>query len=201
MSSTKKKLLEETRNFADSVPQTIRDKLYTLAVAVQDNFISDQGESIGTSRLDAIYGYAYDGYIPFQLGGYEVSEFYHNDVDPSYHFTEAQTDYNNKSLENCYKSFAFDHSFEDDFTIDCLSPEMQDAFYEYEYDWFEPALLRFELWVKDLSTVELQLGINYKDAPYYRTKYDDTLFTLSLPIKDIMQINSEDFIKLLEGKL
>lgn len=201
MSNTKTKLMEDTAHFADSVPQAVRDKLLMLATAVKDGFIGEQGEAYGSTTLDAIYGQAYSGYIPLQLGGYEVSELYRNDTDSSYHFTKEQTDFNNKQSEDCYEAFARDNGLENDFTIDCMSPEMQDAFYDYENEWFEPALLRFELCLKDLNTVEIQLGINYSDAPYYRTQYDETIFATTLAIEELLKITSEDFIKLLEKNI
>lgn len=197
MSNTKTKLMEDINHFDDSVPQAVRDKLFVLATAVKDDFISEQGEAYGSVTLDAVYGQAHSGYTPLQLGGYKVTELYRNDCDPSYHFTKEQTDFNNEQSEDCYEAFARDNDLENDFTIDCMSPEMQDAFYEYEKEWFEPALLRFEIWLKDLTTVEIQLGINYSDAPYYRTQYDDTLFTTTMPIEKLLKITTEQFIQLL----
>lgn len=229
-----RKLLDadNTLHFNAKVSPALRLRLWEVAQAIKDDFIGDcrPGESFGTASINAIYGYHVSGFIPSQLGGFEISELYRYDQDPSYHFTSAQTDAMNKATDYMHESFARDYREQleayfkanntefDPKAIDYSIIEaagLDNTFSDYENDWFEPALLRLEMWVDDAEhkqrigiadnaepqQVFIRLGLNYRDAPYYRTKSDDTLFEFNMTIADFFNTPPEAIIKMLEEKM
>lgn len=215
----------DTQHFNPVVEQALRDKLLELARVAKDDFIADlpsRAESYGTKDISAIYGYHISGFIPSQLGGFEVTELYRSDVDSTYHITKAQTDVMNKAQDHCYESFARDYKeeLEKHYTglgqpmpepselsySDFEAAGLENAFSDYESEWFEPALLRLEIWVEPMdkqrlgladhtkpSHINICLGINYRDQPYYRAKSDETIFQESLPIDQVMRFTPETF--------
>lgn len=220
-------------HFNAVVPEALKHKLLELAEAAKDGFVADLGgwpEAYGTERIiSAIYGYDPGGFIPFQLGGYEVSELYRSDIDSTYHISAAQTEAMNKAQEDCYKSFAWDYSEElakhyaslaqpipDAKEIsysDIEAAGLENAFSDYENEWFEPALLRLEIWIDDPkdkggmfqpgktpASVYVRLGLNYLDQPYYRSKSDETLFEFNMTAKQAARMTGENFVRLLKAK-
>ena len=218
---------DDTGHFNDRVPQELRQRMLSAANAIKDDFIGEQRESYGSQDISAIYGYHISGFIPFQLGGYEISELYRSDVDSSYHFTKAQTDAMNKAQESCYASFAWDYKDEllasgitgeklgDPDYGDIEKSGLENLFADYENDWFEPALLRCEIWVDDPNkevweignddvkpeSVFIRLGLNYMDQPYYRSASDETLFQFNIPVADFMALDNDTLVKMLNEKL
>lgn len=208
------------QHFNSAVPENLAAKLLTLAQAVENDFIGDQGfgGSYGCARLDDIHGREVSGFIPFQLGGFEVSGFYRSDIDSSYHFTKEQTAAMREHEKHMYECFARDHDLKDlpeNWGYDDLPEELQNRFLDYENDWFEPALLRFEIWVDDpkaplridqhgkkAGKVFARLSLAYSDAPYYRSaKDDETLFKFEMTAEEAMAIEPDAFVKRLETEL
>jgi len=214
-----KELENDTSHFAPSVSQALRGKMFEVAEAIKEDFISDCGrEAHGCNRIEPIYGKSYDGFIPFQDGGYEISEFYRNDIDSSYHFTKAQSESMERSKKDMYESFYHDHikgndkraadvKLDKDFSYSDLPEKLQSVFSDYENEWFESALLRCELWVSDgyhddkADTIYYRVSLGYKDAPYYRSKYDETLFEGNVSIKAFMKAKPEAFVAMLKKKM
>lgn len=220
MTKPMKKENDNTEHFSPLVPETLRDKLFILAKAAKDDFISScGGGGYGCERINEIYGYHIPGFIPFQLGGFEISELHRSDQDTGYHFTKAQSESVDKAVVDMYKSFYRDHNLKEkgipeDYGYDDIPDDLQNTFADYENDWLEPALLRLSIWVddnehelgmmnnsKNPTTVYIHLGLGYSDAPYYREKYDETLFQFNMPIDEIMAIEPDAFIKMLKEKL
>lgn len=222
----------ETKNddidhFNDKVSEALALKMFEVATKVKDDFISDcgSGEAYGCPNINTIYGYHISGFIPSQLGGYEVSELYRHDVDTTYHITQAQSEAASRQYDHMYESFYLDHKEElekagytgeaKDLSYNELPEELQNTFSDYENDWFEPALLRFELWVDDPehkhiigidplavpTTIHMCIALNYNDQPYYRTKSDETLFQFEVPVQEFMEKPSEHWITVLQEKM
>lgn len=205
-------------HFNGSIPQELREKLGELAKIVMHDFIGDigRGECFACSNIDEIYGYDPGGFIPFQHGGYKVTELYRHDIDSSYHLTQGQNDAAIEQEKNMYSSFFWDNREElealgleaDTFSYDDIPESLQNAFSDYESEWFEPALVSFGAYVtkpgKDIwggekqnesRAIELYLAVNYNDAPYYREKYDETIHTLSLSLDEFMTLEPEAIAK------
>ena len=85
-------------------------------------------------------------------------------------------------------------------------------FSDYENGFFEPALLRLEIWVDDPrdkggmfqpgkkpDSVYVRLGLNYRDQPYYRSRYDETLFEFNMTAKQALRMTPDNFIRLLQS--
>lgn len=181
-------------------------------------------ESLGTADIDAIYGYDPGGFSPCQLGGFRISELYRSDVDSTYHFTKEQTKEMNARQDRCYQDFANDYEKEIAAYYKGLNQPVPDSkelsysdyeamglendFSDYENDYFDPAMLSLEIWVddskaegsfvqtnKEPSNVYVRLSINYTDQPYYRNKYDETIFEFNMHIAEIETITNEGFIE------
>lgn len=195
--------------FHTTVPQHVKQKLIDLAEHAED-FISDPYqtrhwlEPYGTASTNPIYGYDPGGFIPFQDGGVEVNEFYRCDMDSTYWFTEKQAEYMYEFEKDMYKCMAHDLELPEDWDYDALPRDKQNEICEYENEWFDPALLRLEAWVegyhrggcdKDGPHFYLRVSLNYRDAPYYRTKYDDTLCSMGpITVDEFMNTPNEQII-------
>lgn len=206
-------------HFNGSIPQDVREKIGQVAQIAYDDLISEYpdfgGECYGCPNLDHIYGYDPGGFIPFQHGGFQVTELYRHDIDSSYHITEGQSEAASRHEKHLYDCFASDNKEElkaagvdteaDDFDSESYQiPEsLQDQFSDYESEFWEPALMRFcifvskpdnDIWgeTKGPRTVELSLALNYSDAPYYREKHDDDILAvLSYPLEEFMSLDPE----------
>lgn len=215
-------------HFNAIVPEALKHKLLELAEAAKDDFIADipgLPEAFGTADISAIYGYDPGGFVPFQLGGYEVSEFYRSDTDNTYHISNAQGEAMDKVQAHCYSCFAHDYSEKllaaglSDSQLESLDYSMieaaglNNAFSDYESEFFKQALLRLKIWVEDPkdkgdvfqpgklpASVYVQLGLNYLDQPYYRSKLDETLFEFNMTAKLAESLTGENFVRLLKAK-
>lgn len=211
------KIDELTDSFADNIPQKLRDKILSIALLVKNDFISDLGgwpEPFGKGRMEKISGKSYDGFWAWQDGGFEVSALYRQDCDTSYHITQSQSGWIEESTKYMYECFRSDHeelNLPEDYSYHSLSEDLQNEFLDYENEWYEPALLRFELWVdpdngarysprRNTGKVFFRLSLGYRDAPYYRSKNDETLFQFELTPKQVMEKPAEFFLKLIQRK-
>lgn len=172
--------MRNLNHFAPGVPEKTRRKLLEIAESVKENIMVTMGwkESFGSARIDEISGNPLPGFIPLQAGGYEVTEFFRSDTDSSYHFTPAQTKHVTALEHMLYKQFQEDHpELKDDWSFSELPEELQEEFSNTEAEWFEPALLRFEIWSGgEHGGIFMRLSVNYTDAPYYRaSKGEETL--------------------------
>lgn len=211
-------LFKDLSHFNDRVNAEIAAKIQTVAQLAKEDLISDlhRGEAYGCADVSDIYGYDPGGFIPFQDGGFMVTELYRNDIDTSYHLTEGQSAAVAASERSMYENFP-DNLPEDikaalpeEWGYDDLPEEYQSEFSDYENEWFEPALLRFCIFItKPENTIwddekpvkehgvkiELSLTLNYTDAPYYREKYDNgTLATLGITIDEFMNLEPQDIL-------
>lgn len=187
-------------HFDSSVGQKLQDKLEAIAKAVQTQIIDGLGEGLGCNAVGPIYGIPQSGYFPLQLGGFVASEFIRFDCDATYHINDAMTAEYNRQYEHLLDSIAEEHGF-DPRQWDSLTEEQKETIYEIEAEWFEPALLRFEIWVQDNGSVFLRLSVNYTDALYYRTSSDDTLLKVELTSKAIMATSVKATVEAFDAQL
>ena len=197
-------------HFAPSVSEALRDKLEAISDEVRTTIITCLGEGYGCDRIEPISGVPYSGFIPFQHGGFEVSEFIRFDADPSYHICDEMS----REWESQYKYFLECMTEECDFDpndwdkmTDAQQEEIQDA----ESEWFEPALLRFEIWIKDKNCawvskdegegIVLRLSLNLTDAPYYRSKSDSTLYEETLSAETVLVQSAADIVSQFSDKV
>lgn len=180
------------KNFKRTVPSELAAKMKDLAESIDfSELVSGWKESYGEQKLDEIQGNAVSGWIPKQDGGFTVSQLYASDIDSSYHFTVAQTDFVNNLSDDCYHAFLMDNKIDPE---EELTEEQREEFYEYEREWFnDGALLSFDIfcdgfaeWKNGEKTVLLRLSINYKDAPYFREKYAEDIKQEILSIEEFM---------------
>lgn len=210
-------------HFNGSIPQNVREKIGQVALLAQDEIVDSSctgGEEYGSKHIDEIYGYDPGGFIPFQHGGFEVNELFRHDIDSSYHITAGQSEAAQRHEKYLYDCYASDRKEElkengidteaEDFDSENYSipEELQNDFSDYESEFWEPALLRFCIFVSKPKfqdvfdqnengkrTVELSLSLNYSDAPYYRKKHDDdTLATLGYDLEEFMALDPEKII-------
>lgn len=195
-------------HFKSLVPNAIKQKMLLIAELAKDEIINNcnSGELIiECENIGTIEGNYVSGWMPNQDGGYESSAFYRNEMDSSYHFTEKQKDYNSEQYENMLKDFCLDNDIEySELDNKKLSEELQEKMYEYERDYFEEALLSFEIfadcadsdsWSKKLkSAVTMRLSINYKDAPYYRQKYAENIKQVILSFDEFLDMPESGII-------
>ena len=183
----------------DSVPPHIQSKMFMLAAMAKNELIGDFNECYSSDgEIENISGVAYDGFMPFQDGGFEVNAFYRNDTDESYHFSKKQTEFNERQYDDLINSFTSDFELDSGWTWDDLTNELQESFSQYECEWFEPCLLSFQVFA-DGETVTVRLSVNYRDMPYYREKYAEDLISNDYNLAEFQALECEQLIKIMRA--
>lgn len=191
-------------NFKSEVPAAVQNKINALALHVMENwddFINSGECIISPETVESIHGNAYDGFIPFQDGGFQVGGYYSNNPLDN-QFTPAQKEYNERQSNDCWIQFLRDSNLESGIEWDNLTDEQQSDFQDYESDWFEPALVQFEVFAngfrygENKPSVTVRVSVNYKDAPYYRGKYAEDLNSTSYDIEEFMKLPIEELFAL-----
>lgn len=194
------------QNFKSTVPAELQAKVKAFADAFHGEWshIISTGESYGTlSAVNEIEGNYRSGWMPRQDGGFEISELYLNEQDSSYHFTEKQTEWANDQAKDCFLAFLSDNGIDSETDYDDLTEEQREELFEYEMEWFEPALVRLQIFVDGYSNsvfagdekqVTIRLSINYSDAPYYREGDDEDLKLEILSIDEFMQADIPELL-------
>lgn len=126
-----------------------------------DEVIGRWPESYACERVDEVHN------------GFEWTDFYRSDIDPSYHITPEQTRIMESRSENCWQSWCEENDVNPDTRYDELTDEQSNDYAEYENEWFEPALLRLTI-----QDDHVFLSINYTDQPYYRYQYDEPILKI-----------------------
>lgn len=194
----------EFDNFKKSVPQNAQKKIHALAESIDFyDLISGHHESMTEQEISPIEGNYRDGWIPHQDGGFGVDQFYRNDADSTYHFTQKQTEFMADYYDDMLESFCRDNDIESPDCIDYDDDSMLDKLSEYENGWFEPALLQFQVFVERADRFDnespmqivCRLSINYKDAPYYREKYAEDIKQEIYSLDEFMQLENNAIIE------
>lgn len=188
-------------NFKKIVPENVQDKIRSLAESIDFyELIGGHKESVCEQEISTIEGNYQSGWIPNQDGGFSVDQFYRSDTDSTYHFTQKQTDYIVDQHGIMLESF-LDHRDIDEMDYD--DGILCDMLYEYEAEWFEPALLQFQVFVErhdrfdDDSPIQVccRLSINYRDDPYYREKYSEDIKQEIYDLDEFMQLENSAIIE------
>lgn len=191
-------------NFKSEVPAAVQNKINALAMHVMvnwHNFINSGECIISPETIESIHGNGYDGFIPFQDGGFQVSGFYSNNPWDC-HFSNGQKEYNERQSNDCWEQFLRDNAFESGIEWDNLTDQQQNDFAEYESERFEPALVQFQVFADNFAygnrapSVTVRVSVNYKDAPYYRGKYAEDLNSTSYDIDEFMKLSIEELFNL-----
>lgn len=184
-------------HFKGTVPQGIRDKLHNIITIICDDspvcFSAMNVELCGDFSIDEIPGVHRSGWIPFQRGGYEVCAFFAN--DDCQHFTVDQKEYNERQYARAVKQFAHAKSLPEYFDFSELAEDVQSEFTSFIAEWFDPALLGFQLYAENSDMITVRAFLNYKDAPYYRDNKSDTLFQISYTFEQFDKVEPQDVIK------
>lgn len=171
------------------VTPDVRQALLNLAEYVKGELDTySKVEAFGEVELDTISGVAYDGFIPWQLGGYEVSCLIRCDADSGHSIPcSGMAEHAEAMRKLCFEDFLEDKKLPKITTYDDLTEEQVQELWDCEDEYLQPALLQFECWQSevggwrnDAGKVMLRLSVNYADAPYYRSKYATTLHELNL---------------------
>lgn len=187
-------------HFDPSVSDKLQNKLEAITKAIQAKVINGLGEGYGSETIGPIYGIPQSGYIPYQLGGFVATEFIRFDCDPTYHINDAMTQEFDRQYEHMLDSIADEADF-DPRHWDSLTEAQKETIQDAENEWFDPALLRFEIWVQDSGSVFLRLSVNYTDAPYYRTSSDNTLLKVELTAKAIQATSVKAIVETFDKQL
>lgn len=191
-------------NFKKIVPVELQEKIKQLTEKMEfGEILSGWQESMSEQTISPIEGNYRDGWMPNQDGGYSVDQFYLSDMGSIFHFTGKQTEWMNRCYDDMLESFCRDNDIENPDCINYDSLQVIEQLSEYEINWFDPALLQFQVFVEredrfdDRSpmSVVCRLSINYKDAPYYREKYAEDIRVISYTMEEFMQTENRDIIR------
>jgi hypothetical protein len=178
-------------HFNPTVSLEVQTKLKEFADMVSDNFISEFRECFGCMNISTIDGIESSGYIPLQKGGFNISEFYRNGIDPTFLFTKKQKAFNDKLYDDFITEYKRENSLDE---IDYDDNEYQRC----ECDLFESSLLEFRIWIDNDDMVQIYISVNYKDAPYYRYEKAESMVVCSMTIDDLMKLDIEKYLIELE---
>lgn len=191
-------------NFKSEVPAEVQNKIHALALHVMENwddFINIGECIISPENIESIHGNDYDGFIPFQDGGFQVGGFYMNNPWDN-HISKRQKEYNTAQSNDCWKQFLRDNNLESGIEWDNLIDGQKEDYSDYESEWFDHALVQFEVFADGFRyggnkpSVTVRVSVNYKDAPYYREKYTEDLNSTSYDIDEFMQLSIEELFNL-----
>jgi hypothetical protein len=85
---------------------------------------------------------------------------------------------------------------------DNLTEKQKEEFSEYELEWFEPAMVQFEVFADNFRygenkpSVTVRVSVNYKDAPYYREKYAEDLKSTCYDLEEFMKLSVQELFEL-----
>ncbi len=162
-------------NFDSHVPYYVRKKISDIiTAALDDDLLEDAigGEVLGESDIEDISGVARSGYIPLQDGGFSIRVMFDAGYSSGASYTNDHDSYKNYMLLQ----------------------------YEMEYLFEEAVFGSLCVYVKG-SNIVTQVRLAYKDAPYFREKYDEILVDFDTHTKDFLALSYEDFKKLVIDKL
>lgn len=194
-----------TGQFKKVVPLEAQEKLLALAMLMQEDLTSLKCESYGDVNLEQVSGVSYDGFWAWQNGGYEVNALIRCDQDPSYHPCNAMTEWADEQSKYCWKSFLEDNNLPLGAEWDDLTDKQQNDLSDYETEFFEGALLQFECWQEDNKNhnlhgeynIFMRISVNFRDAPYFRSKSADTLAELTIPQDEFLKMDMSALCKVL----
>lgn len=195
---------QTNNNFHSSVDAITKQNLLALAELVKEELISSLNhEAYGCSNLNEIQGYDASGYIAWQLGGYDVTEYYQNSLDSSCHLTKSQAAYLDEYAGYALKDFKRDNDIGED---DDIPEELEDHYYEFENDYLGECLGEclavFRCWVEDDNeTIQIDLGANYKDAPYFRNGSTENIIDFSIPKSLFNNFSAEKWLEVIKKKI
>lgn len=191
-------------NFKLEVSAEVQGKIKVFAEYVMQNwndFIKNGECIVSPETIESIHGNACSRLIPFQDGGFQVSGFYSNNPWDC-HISKGQKEYNKRQSKYCWSQFLRNSSLESGIEWDNLTDRQKDDFIEYKMQWFEPAMVQFEVFADNFryrernQSVTVRVSVNYKDAPYYREKYAEDLNSTSYDIDEFMKLSIEELFNL-----
>lgn len=200
------------KNFKSSVPLLVQAKLHSLATEIEmswhdmvNAFASRRPEAYSDVRLDEIEGNYVSGWMPNQDGGFSVNQIFDSGIDTA-HFTNKQTEYITDQYENCFHSFQRDNGIEPATDTE-LTEEQQEAYCEYEMDWFrDGALFSVQMFMDGYNgklfsfdrepeqTVTIRVSINYK-SEYFAERGAEDIKQIIMTESEFMAMNNADIIK------
>jgi hypothetical protein len=174
----------------------IKNKLRELAKAVENDFIKELNLEYHKNSQWTHESDQYNDFI--------VMCDYRFDGDPSYHFTDAQTEHFDQFQDSIYADFLRDNKEKFPDVVEKIDYEyvekagLADVFCDYEHAFYYPAKLKLFITDKQPynNLINIALRIEYSQSIMYGD-YDDTLFEFNLSHQELLDISSEDFIKLL----
>ena len=177
-------------HFHSSVSEQTKTNLLLLAELIESELVhSLNREALGCSRLDNIDGTDSSGYIAYQRGGYSVSELYSNNLDKSHQLTRKQSEWIDSQSSECYADFLSDNGVSE------LTDDLSEKYHEFERDWMSEALALFRVWVEDDNTINIDFGVNYADAPYYRNGSTENVMDFGIPLTLFNNISTAKWLE------
>lgn len=163
----------------DGVSEDVCVKLEQLAQA-QSEYLSENYD-YSEPRINEISGKSYSGFIAFTNGGYEVTSFYFGAWASGDYLTAKHETWTDEVRESFYQDYLKDNNLTE------LTDEQEEEYWDAESEYMSECntFIRYESWV-DGDSVFLRLSVGYKDTPYFRSKYDETIAEKTLTIQEFL---------------
>ena len=190
------------KHFANGVSPALAKKMSQLADLIKDDFISAQLDSYIMARIDEISGVGYSGFIPHQDGGFTVSERYPCGVSSGCFFTQSERKFCERMQQDAENEWLRENE------LDAVPEGRKEECYEYQDEWMrdQDTILSVELWTghnqdDNLDDVTIRLSLNYKDAPYYRSKYAEDIIELKYTAAEFIALDPAACVAALQTAL
>lgn len=185
-------------HFDRYVPIGIVEKLSELADEVlADTFCCYNPCRDGEAQAEIISGVPESGYIPFQDGGYRIVQTVSNGLSSGSYLSDGERIFTENLQKQCEDDFLERYDY--NINYEGLTEDAKEVCYDYENNWFMEVdtLIEFECWSKD-ANVYLRLSINYKDCPYFRNQYAETLWEKTMTHTDFLECDIKTLVKTIE---
>jgi hypothetical protein len=199
------KAYDNLLHFAPGADTDQAYKMGELAELIKDEFISEQPDSYGMARIDTVSGKAFDGFIPHQKGGFSISEYYPLGISSGRFFTDGEREHAERLQADALAGFCLENDYDD---YEAIPEDRREDLYEFEDNWLrdQESILSVELWTghnQDTAPgmVTVRLSLNYRDAPYYRSKYAEDLAEFQYTADEFKAVELYAIIERLRGAL
>lgn len=202
----------KVNHFSGCVPHILKFRMLEFADYIEDeigrcSLVGMGRDAYGTARVENILGHICEGYIPYQQGGFSISEFFSAGFSSGSYFSDRERTFCERVYDEMIRDYLKDIQgvTEDEleeafnnFIYNSLSESQQHEFEEYEYDNHsnEPTLLTFRCYLKH-DGVHLVCAINYAGAPDYSSECEEVLTQVVLTPQTFLETSYEELLKIM----
>ena len=186
------------KNYAPILSAQTIEKLTAIADIAEATGLFTDAHALDLSEItrEPIEWQSRDGYISHNKGGEVLTVWHYGALGSGQYITKGQHKEKERLQEMLRDDFIKEYELTGEATTNYYN---HPAFEQYETEFLEDGsdtdLLEFRASIDDADNITLDLSICYKDAPYYRSRYFETIGKLELSLKQFEHISLESVEK------